>query len=77
MSHVEQFLTVLRTMKCCHGHDPRTNPSWVLNREGAPEGIAQCVSVSQAHFYFDAAGRFLGTMADEMGYWEKPEDYRE
>ncbi|MDP1712418.1 MAG: hypothetical protein Q8K86_08175 [Candidatus Nanopelagicaceae bacterium] len=71
MTNVEQFLAALKTMECRYSFDPKFNPSWVLNRAEAPDGIAQEVSVSQVHFFFDADGKFLGTLADEMGYWEK------
>ena len=33
------------------------------------------ITVSQAHFYFDKDGRFVGTIADEMGFVEPRKDY--
>ncbi len=29
------------------------------------------ISVAQTHFCFDADGRYIGALADEMGYFEK------
>lgn len=29
-----------------------------------------CLSFGQNHFYFDARGRFLGTLGDKNGAWE-------
>ncbi|MDP1712419.1 MAG: hypothetical protein Q8K86_08180 [Candidatus Nanopelagicaceae bacterium] len=58
MTNIEQFLAALKTMECRYNFD-------------SIDPKAQCISVSQVHFFFDADGKFLGTLADEMGYWEK------
>ena len=67
-SEAEKFLAFFKTMGI------RTTVCPQHRSRGVPRRVRFSISVSQAIFLFDLRWRFVGTLSDEQGHFEKRAD---